>query len=115
MGSDVRSRVKEILLEHKGSDDAISSREISNQLDKDEVGSFPETRMLIRDIMLEDQIPIASSNSGYYVIETEEELRDYVDQLEQRILGMSERKFAVQRAANVWDGEIETDDDLDLL
>jgi ABC-type uncharacterized transport system ATPase subunit len=115
MGKDARKRVKEMLLDHRGQDDPISSREISDQLEKDEVGSFPETRMLVRDIMLEDQIPVASSNSGYYVVETEEELKDYVDQLESRILGMSERKFAVQRAANEWDGEIETDEDLDLL
>ena len=115
MSDKARERVKEILLEHRGADDPISSREISEILDKREVGSFPETRMLIRDIMLEDQIPVASSNSGYYVIETEEELKDYVDQLESRILGMSERKYAVQRAANEWDGEIETDEDLDLL
>ena len=115
MATDARERVKSILLDHRGKDDAISSREISEQLNREEVGSFPETRMLIREIMLEDQIPIASNNSGYYVVESEEELQDYVDQLEQRILGVSERKFAVQRAANAWSGEIETDDDLDLL
>jgi hypothetical protein len=28
---------------------------------------------------------------------------------------MSERKFAIQRAANEWKAEIETDEDLDLL
>jgi hypothetical protein len=115
MAQDPRERVKELLLDHRGKDNPISSREISEQLKKDEVGSFPETRMMVRDIMLEDQIPIASCNRGYYVVETEEELKDYVDQLESRILGVSERKFAVQRAANEWDGEIETDEDLDLL
>ena len=115
MSDAARQQVKEILLDHRGANNAISSREISDRLNKDEVGSFPETRMIIRDIMLEDQIPIASSNNGYYVIESEEELRDYVDQLESRILGMSERKFAVQRAADAWSGDIETDEDLDLL
>jgi hypothetical protein len=110
-----RDRVKELLLEHRGADDPISSREISETLEKDEVGSFPSTRMLIREIMLEDEIPIASGNQGYFVIETETELQSYLDQLENRILGISERKFAVQKAANQWDGEIETDEDLDLL
>lgn len=115
MSKSPREIVKELLLDHKGADNTISSREISERLDKEEVGSFPETRMMIREIMIEDEIPIASSNEGYYVIETEEELQDYVDQLESRILGMTERKMHVQRAANKWDGDIETDDDLDLL
>jgi len=115
MADSARERVKQIMLNHKGANNAISSREISEKLEKEEVGSFPQTRMLIRDIMLEDMIPIASSTNGYYVVETEQELRDYVDQLESRILGMSERKFAIQRAANAWDGEIEPDEDLDLL
>jgi len=115
MAEDARERVKQLLLEHRGADDPISSREISEALEKDEVGSFPSTRMLIRDIMLEDEIPIASGNQGYFIIETEEELGDYIDQLENRILGISERKFAVRKAADRWDGEIETDEDLDLL
>ena len=115
MSDDARELVKELLLDHRGADNPISSREISEHLEAQEVGSFPKTRMLVRDIMLEEQIPIASSNNGYYVIETEEELQDYIDQLESRILGISERKFEVRRAANEWDSEIETDDDLDLL
>jgi len=116
MSDAARKKAKNILLDHRGADNAISSREISDQLSHDdEVGSFPETRFLIREIMLEDQIPIASNHDGYFVVETEEELKEYVDNLEQRILGISERKFAIQKAANTWDGEIVTDDDLDLL
>lgn len=116
MKDSARERAKEILLDHVGSDDPISSRELSGMLDDDdEVGSFPKTRFLVREIMMEDQIPIAASNNGYYVVETEQELDDYLNQLEQRILGISERKYAVQRAADRWDGDIEPDDDLDIL
>jgi len=115
MSNDARELVKDILLEHHGANNPVSAREINERINEDDVGSFPNTRMLIRDIMLEDQIPIASSNKGYYIIETEAELQDYLDQLESRILGMSERKFAIQRAANEWKAEIETDEDLELL
>jgi ABC-type uncharacterized transport system ATPase subunit len=116
MDDAVKERAKEILLDHRGADDPITSRELSERLtDADEVGSFPETRFLVRNIVLEDQIPVASTQNGYFVIEHEQELEEYVDNLEQRILGISERKFAVQRAANEWGGDIETDEDLDLL
>lgn len=71
--------------------------------------------MLIRDIMIEDKIPILASGQGYWVAEHETEIQDYIENLEQRIMGMTERRFAVKRAANEWDGDIESDDDLDIL
>lgn len=114
--SDAREKAIAILENHRGAANPITSRELSEQLHDDkEVGSFPKTRFLIRDIMLEEKIPIAATHDGYFIIETESELKEYVENLEQRILGMSERKFAVQRAANEWDGDIATDDELDLL
>lgn len=41
---DVRERVKDLLLEHQGKDDAITSREINDEVDLDSIGSFPSTR-----------------------------------------------------------------------
>lgn len=63
---------------------------------------------------MEDQIPIAGGSQGYYVIQDEDELRDYIDQLESRVMQITERKFAVQRAVLNWDEDI-VEDDTDLL
>jgi|GEM_PF-595892 len=115
VASEVREKVKELLLEESSADDPITSREISDELAGNEVGSFPETRMIIRDIMISDGIPIVSSNQGYWVAETEQEIQDYLDNLENRIMGITERRYAVKQAAAMWDGDIETDDDLDIL
>lgn len=112
---EVRETVKELLLENSSADDPITSREISNALEENEVGSFPKTRMIIRDIMMRDKIPIVSSNQGYWVAESEQEIQDYLDNLENRIMGITERRYAVLQAVELWDGDIETDDDLDLL
>lgn len=112
---DLKEQVKEILLEHRGKDNSITAREINDQIDVDNVGSFPGTRMIIRELCIEDGIPIAGYNKGYFVIESETELQDYLDNLESRMLGMSERRYEVKRAAGEWDDEIETDEDLDLL
>lgn len=117
-GPDVRERVKELLMEHHGAGNSISSREIDEQLDLDNVGSFPSTREVVRDIVLKDQIPIVSEpgpNGGYFVPETEAEIETYIEQLNSRIAGITERKVAVQIAANVWEGDIETSEDLDIL
>lgn len=115
---EVREQVREIIDQHHGSENSITSREINNQINVDNVGSFPSTREIVREIVIKDQIPIVSepgSNGGYYVAETEEEIDIYVKQLDSRIAGITERKVAVQIAANVWDGDIETSEDYDIL
>lgn len=111
----MKERVEELILDHRGAEDPISSREINEEIDVDSIGSFPGTREIIRELVLEDRIPIAATNQGYFVIETEDELAAYVENLEDRILGISERKFAIRRAAHDWEGEIRPSDDADLL
>lgn len=102
-------------MDHRGSDDPITAREINEVIQEDSVGSFPGTRQIIREIMIEDQIPIAAGNQGYYVIESEEELSEYINNLDERVLSIVGRKQAVLRAANDWEDRIETSDDEDLL
>lgn len=114
-GEQVKEQVKEIILDHRGRDNPISSRDINEQLNLDNVGSFPNTREVIRELILEEQIPIAAGGNGYYVIETEDELQHYIDSLEGRMLSIADRKYGVRRAAQAWDGEIEPSDDIDLL
>jgi hypothetical protein len=111
---EVRERVKELLLDHRGANDPITSREINDEVGLDNVGSFPSTRAVIREIVMEDQIPVAGGSNGYYVIEQEDELQDYIERLEGRVMNITERKFAVQRAVLEWDEDIVSDDS-DLL
>jgi len=112
---DAKEAVRDIILDHRGSNDQISSREINDQIGVDDIGSFPNTRAIIRELILEDNIPIASGGNGYYVIETEDELKDYIDSLESRMLSIADRKYGIRRAAQDWDGEIESSEDADLL
>lgn len=91
--------VKELILEHQGKGNEISSREINDVVDLDNVGSFPTVRRCVKDIMFQEQIPIVGGGNGYYVAETEEEIADAIDTLESRILNMSERKMMLTRAA----------------
>ena len=111
----VKERAKDLLLDHQGADNPITSRELNEKLDLDNVGSFPSTRALVREIVIEDQIPIAGTNQGYFVIETEAELSEYLDNLNSRIESIIERRFAVRLAAKGWHEDIETSADEDLL
>ncbi|MCL9818392.1 hypothetical protein [Natronocalculus amylovorans] len=96
----LRDQIREMLLDHRGSDNPISSREISDELGIDEVESFPVTRGLIKEILKEDKIPVAGYSQGYFVIETEEELEDYLDNLDSRAMNTIQRKYLIKNAAS---------------
>ena len=69
-------QVKEMVLDHRGRSNQISSREINEVVELDTVGSFPKTRQCIRDIMFQERIPIIGGGNGYYIAETEQEIAD---------------------------------------
>ena len=117
MASDdeVKEEVKDLILDHTGANDPISSREINDEINVDDIGSFPSTRAIVRELIVQDGLPIASGNSGYYLIETEGELVEYTESLDSRVLGITNRKAAVIRAAEGWQDDIEPNDDSDLL
>lgn len=108
-------QVRKLLLEHKGKGNEIPSRDINDEVGLDSVGSFPQTRECVRDVMLRERIPVIGGGNGYYVAEKEEEVKDAIETLESRILNTTERKMLLQRAAEEWADDIETDDDLDIL
>lgn len=108
-------QVKEMLLNHRGKGNEITAREINEVVGLDNVGSFPQTRECIRDIILQERIPAIGGGNGFYIAESEEELKDALETLESRIINTTERKMLLQRAAEEWSDEIETDDDLDVL
>lgn len=99
--------VKKLLLEHRGEDNAISSREINEVIQVDSVGSFPKTREIVRQVLYEEEVPIASGGNGYYVIEDQDELEEEISSIDRRIGNIAERRVAVRRAAINWSDEIE--------
>jgi hypothetical protein len=108
-------QAKELLLQHQGKGNEITSRELNEELGLDNVGSFPQTRELVRDIIFEERIPIIGGGNGYYVAKDEQEIKDAVESLDGRITNTAERRMMLVRAAENWRENIDTDDDLDVL
>lgn len=98
-----REVVKELLLAHHGSENPISAREINEVIEVDTVGSFPRTRALVRELLFEEEIPVAGGGAGYYIVKTEDELTEYIESLDSRIGNIAERRVAIRRAAQGWD------------
>jgi hypothetical protein len=58
-------------------------------------------------LVLEEEIPVASTSGGYYIIQDGQELEEYVEALESRAEAINERKLGIQRAvgAMIFEGE----------
>ena len=87
--------IKKIILEHKGKNNPVTSNEIKEILgipDNDTAGS---TRAYITKLILDEGMPIGASSTGYFYIETEEELTDYMEYLQDKIEQTTSRKMFV--------------------
>lgn len=87
--------VAEILAEHRGADNPVTSQEIADKTGLDANDSTPRTRGVIRKLQRQYDFPVAASSQGYYLIERRQEARKYLDDLDGRIHGIKQRKHAV--------------------
>ncbi len=91
-------QMKDIMQLQKGKKNAISSRDLADKLGIRERDTFSITRSLIEKTMRRYAMPIGATNSkppGYFLIETREELDQYMIILEQRKLQIENRKNLV--------------------
>lgn len=84
--------VAAILADHRGKDNAITSGEIADMTGLDAHDSTPTTRGVIRKLIVEYGLPIASTSTGYYFIENGVEVSECLRQLEGRMAGIQRRK-----------------------
>lgn len=92
--------VAEILSEHRGSDNPVTSGEIADKTGLDSLDSTPRTRGVIRKLSRQYDFPIGASTKGYFLIERRGEAQEYLDDLDGRIQGIEQRKNAVVSSIN---------------
>lgn len=88
-----------VMQDHKGSEQAITAKELSQKLHIEDTEGSPRTRSLLTDL-IERGVPLVAEtggNSGYYIAETAEEGMNYIDTLGGRIEGIKERRENVIR------------------
>jgi hypothetical protein len=100
-------KIKEILWGHKGKENAVPASEISDLIGVDERETYSETRRLVLKAVKKYELPIAATDKGYYFIETQEELINYLGILDSRILEIEERKKVIYNNFVKYHGEIE--------
>ena len=97
--------IKKILLQHKGKAKAIPSNKIAKMLEIPENDTVATTRSLITKLIKNTCLPIGSSENGYYIMETEEELNDVIRDLNGRILGIYDRTNRLISNFNEYNGK----------
>jgi len=97
---DLLDDLEDLLLDHVGSDNKITSGEIADELDIDDSGSNPKTRETIRILVEERQLPVIGSSHGYHVPESADEVEEQVESLQSRAASIQERSQLIKEA---WD------------
>lgn len=88
----MHERIKDILLQHEGENNPITSSQIAHKLRISEDDTHSITRNLILETAKLYGLPVAATNQGYFIITTEEEYNKYMTSLNSRISGIEERK-----------------------
>ena len=96
MGVGMKKRIQKILQTHKGKEHPITSAKIAEMLGIKEDDTHAKTRAIIRECAEEYYLPLLSSNRGYYLAQSENELNQYIKNLDSRIAGIKERKRIIK-------------------
>jgi hypothetical protein len=96
--------IRGIIIQHKGKDNAIKSKAIALKIghigeDDTHIG----TRNLITKLIREG-MPIGACDNGYFLLETQEEVDEYGQKLNNRIFEIYDRIFRIQNNFNNYYG-----------
>ena len=89
--------IKNIMLEHRGKANKITSREISFIIGISEDDTHATTRKLILESATQYNLPLVADSGGYYLISDEIEYDKYMNNLDKRISGIEERKKIITK------------------
>jgi hypothetical protein len=100
VSDDSAARVAELIrVARRGSE--VSSRQLALALGVDDTPGQPATRRLIAEAVRRHAVPIGANERGYYLIESPEQLEEYVLELRSRSLAIDARAEAVTWAYGV--------------
>lgn len=110
-------QVKDILEDRRGVENSITSAEIRDELSIQENETTPKTRAIITHLVKEEGIPIAAKtggpNAGYFIIDSEDELYNYLGTLSSRAASIEDRHKSILEAAQEADHITVTPDEFD--
>jgi hypothetical protein len=91
--------IRKILLQHVGKAHAIKSKDIAVSIGIDEDATHIGTRFLITKLVKEG-MPIGACDNGYFLLETQDEVDEYGQKLNNRMLEIYDRIIRMQNNFN---------------
>ena len=91
------NQIKDILLQHYGKRNPITSSEIANIIGVVEDDTHAKTRALIFECAEKYGLPLAANNKGYYIISNQQEYDEYMANLDSRSTGIEIRKRIITK------------------
>jgi hypothetical protein len=88
----------EQILAGRGRESAITSSKLADRLDINDGEASPKTREAVRILLMERRVPVRSGPCGYWICQSTEEAREYVEDLDGRIAGIEQRQTAFKEA-----------------
>lgn len=95
-------KIEEILIQHKGKANAITSKEISKIIGYPMEDTQAKTRKAIWDTAKQFGLPLISSNKGFFIAETDDEIEAYNSNIQSRIDGMNATKEMANKNYQEW-------------
>jgi hypothetical protein len=89
---------KELLTDHRGPENAISSGTIADRLDIDDSDSNPRIREAVKVLLDERELPVISNANGYYVATAENQIEEEIESLQSRIQSIQQRQQLIRDA-----------------
>ncbi|MFX1446204.1 MAG: hypothetical protein ACFFHV_22630 [Promethearchaeota archaeon] len=91
----IHEQIRDILLDHKGKRNSITAEKIAEQIGIQSGPSGVNIREKITETIINYKLPVASINTGYYLLEDEADLKRYERSLEGRANKIIFRKFKI--------------------
>lgn len=95
-------KIKNILLQHKGKSNAITSKEVSRKMGFPMEDTQSVSRKAIWETAKEYGLPLVSCNRGYFIAETTDEIEEYNSNIQSRIDGMEETRKMANKNYQEW-------------
>lgn len=93
--------LEELLREHTEPGQELNSGQLAARLGIDEDhDTNPKTREAVNILREERGVPILSNHNGYAIIQTTEDLEQYIERLDGQIAGLQEQKREVVSSWN---------------
>lgn len=96
------NQIKDILLDHLGKKNRITSAKIAEAIGIIENATYAKTRSLILTCAKTHKLPLAADTKGYYLITNQMEYDEYIANLNSRIAGIEERKRIITENFEEW-------------